>query len=136
MATRPSSCPIMADTSSTDATRSVRSIERSTTKGTLVNTPPSLPRPECITEAIERSESLRIRERHVAHERNVVEAEVPDTGIDHAVGAECHDRSNDCAGKDVVPVVIFINCQCAPDKSGAQYWHVGDDELPVRWMVV
>ena len=109
MTTRPSPCPIKPSTSS-HATRRVRSIERRTTKRTFVNTPSRLSRPECIAESFERSEALSIRERDVAHERYVIESEVPDTGIDHSVGAESHSSSNDCPGKDIVPVVVFVDC--------------------------
>lgn len=140
MAARSSARPIKAmafSSNTTDTMRSIQCIEWSTTKSTaFVATPTSLPRPNCIMEAIESSRSASICEWHVSHQWNVVEAEVPNAGVHHSVGAECHHCSDDCSSQDVVPVVELVNCESTSNECGGEDWHVGDDELPVGRVVV
>lgn len=66
----------------------------------------------------------------------MIEAEVPDARVDHSVGGESHDSADDRSCDDVVPIVEFINGKGASDKNSTENGHVGDDEFPVRWMVV
>ena len=72
----------------------------------------------------------------MAEERNVVEAEVPDRCVDHAVAAESHHGADDCASEDIVPVVILINCEGTADQAGAENGSVEDNELPHGRVVV
>lgn len=69
--------------------------------------------------------------RGCAAEGDVVEAEVPDTSVDHAVGGERHEYADCCAGDHVVPVVEVVDDfrrgddGCSKDGSIEQY------QLPV-----
>ena len=66
----------------------------------------------------------------------MVEAEVPNAGVDHSVGAECHCCTDDRSSHNVVPVVKLVDRQCTSDECGGEHWHVCDDELPVGGVVV
>lgn len=55
-----------------------------------------------IVEAVEGTGACAVDERCVAEERDVVEAEIPDGGVDHAVGGEGHDCADEGSGEDVV----------------------------------
>lgn len=56
-----------------------------------------------------------------------VEVEVLDTSVDHAVGGECHEYANCCAGDYAVPVVEVVDDfrrgddGCSKDGSIKQY---------------
>ena len=71
-----------------------------------------------------------------AVEGDVVEAEVPDGSIGHAVGGEGEDNTNGCTSKDVVPVVELVNGERTTDEDGTEDGDVGDDELPHGGVVV
>ena len=118
-------------------TRTVSSIARRTTpRATLERSPTGLAREDSVMKAIERAGTGAVDEGRVAQERDVVEAEVPYRGIDHAVRAEGHEGTNDGAGEDVVPVVVLVNRQCAADQASAQHWCIDGDKLPHCWVVV
>ena len=70
--------------------------------GSLNRTPSSLAGEDSVVEAIERAWTGAVDERSVAHERDVVETEVPDGSIGHAVGAESHQSADDRSGENVV----------------------------------
>ncbi len=72
----------------------------------------------------------------MAYERNVVESEVPDAGVNHSVGGECHCGADDGASEDIIPIVELINRERATDQCCAKHRHVRDDQLPVGWVVV
>ena len=108
----------------TRAARCVRRIKRCTTPGTtLMSTPASLSRPQRIVEAIEGS--IAVGEWEMARERDVVEPEVPDGGVDHAVSAERHDCTDDGSGNNVVVVVELIDSECASYQDCGEDGHVG-----------
>lgn len=46
----------------------------------------------------------------------MVEPKVPDGGVDHSVSRDRHDGSDDGAGDQVVPVVVFIDGEGARDE--------------------
>jgi hypothetical protein len=69
----------------------------------LVCSPASLACEEGVVEAVEGTGACAVDKGSVAEERDVVEAEVPDRGVHHAVGAEGHHGTDDCTGEDVVP---------------------------------
>jgi hypothetical protein len=86
------------------ATGTVSSIERrAAPAATLVCAPASLAGEGGVVEAVEGAGTGAVDERCVAEKRDVVKSEVPDGGVDHAVGAKGHDGANDGAGEDVVP---------------------------------
>ena len=101
-----------------------------------MNAPARLSCPQSIAESFKGTEAVRVREWLISQKWNVIESEVPNAGIDHSVGAKCHCSANDCASEDVVPVVKFVDCESAANQRCAKYWHVGDDELPVGWVVI
>jgi hypothetical protein len=83
--------------------RTICSIEWCTSPGCSLNcTPSSLAGEDSVVEAIERAWTGAVDERSVAHERDVVETEVPDGSIGHAVGAESHQSADDRSGENVV----------------------------------
>jgi hypothetical protein len=83
--------------------RTICSIEWCTSPAVPINcTPSSLAREDSIMEAVERAWAGAVDEGGMAHERDVVEAEVPNGGIRHAVRAESHQGTNYCSGEDVV----------------------------------
>lgn len=67
-----------------------------------MRTPASLPRPHRVVELIKSTGSLPIRESRLPYQRDMVEAEVPDSGIDHAVSGERHCYANDRASEDII----------------------------------
>lgn len=120
-----------------------------TTRG---STPANLPGESSMRE-------LRIAKvkRRAPVEGNVVDAPVPDGRVCHPVGREGHDRANDCAGEDVVPVftlatmsehqweirphlnlpvVKLINCQGTANEACAKDRGVDGDQLPHSRMIV
>ena len=66
----------------------------------------------------------------------MIEAEIPNTCIDHSVRAESHASTNDGAGQDISPVMILVGRKRTTDQRRAQDRHVSDDELEVRRMVI
>jgi hypothetical protein len=83
--------------------RTICSIEWCTSPGCSLNcTPSSLAGEDSVVESIERAWAGSIDEGSMTHKRDMVEAEVPDRGVSHAVGAKGHQSANDCSGKDVV----------------------------------
>jgi hypothetical protein len=86
------------------AAGAISSVERSAAPAAaLVCTPASLARKHGVVEAIEGACASAVDEGCVAEEGDVVEAEVPDGGVDHAVGGKGHDGTDNGTGEDVVP---------------------------------
>lgn len=67
---------------------------------------------------------------------DVVEAEVPNGSIDHAVRDESRERADDSASNTVVPVVMAIDSVCACDENGAEDWCENSDQFPHSWVIV
>lgn len=67
---------------------------------------------------------------------NVVEAEVPDGSVGHAVRGEGKGDSDGGTGEDVIPVVELVNSERATDEDGTKDGDVGDDQLPHGGVVV
>jgi len=100
------------------APRSIRSIARCTAPARALDSAPTgLAREDVGVEAVEGAWACAVDEGGVAEEGNVVEAEVPDGGVDHAVGREGHYGTDDGAGEDVVPVVVLVNGECAANST-------------------
>ena len=98
------------------AARAVGGIEGGAAPGAaLVGAPASLAGEHGVVEAVERAGSGAVDERSVAQHGDVVEAEVPDRGVHHAVAAEGHEGADDRAGEHVVPVVELVNGERAAD---------------------
>ena len=117
--------------------RTISGVERrAAPAAAFVGTPAGLAGEDGVVEAVEGAGACAIDEGCVAQERDVVEAEVPDGGVDHAVGAEGHDGANDGAGEDVVPVVVFVDGEGAADQAGTEEGCVDGDELPHGRVVV
>lgn len=66
----------------------------------------------------------------------MVESKVPDGRIDHSVGGDGHDGSDDGASDDVVPIVIFVDSKSARDEGCTEEGGIEGDELPHCGMVV
>jgi hypothetical protein len=66
----------------------------------------------------------------------VVEAEVPHACVHHPVRAEGKHGSDDCAGDNVIPVVIFVDGQGSRNQSGTKDWRVESGEFPHVWGIV
>lgn len=119
------------------ASRAIRSVARSAAPARALNRAPArLASEDVVVEAIEGAWACAVDEGSVAEERDVVEAEVPDGGVDHAVGGEGHHCADYGAGEDVVPVVVFVDGEGAADEAGAENGRVQDDQLPHGWVVV
>jgi hypothetical protein len=89
------------------ASGTIRRIARRATPATsLERAPVSLAREDGVMEAVERACACTVDEGRVAEQGNVVEAEVPDGCVNHAVGAEGHHRANNGAGEDVIPGIV------------------------------
>jgi len=98
--------------------------------GSLNCTPSSLASEDGVVEAIERAWTGAVDKRSMAHERDVVETEVPDGGIGHAVGAESHQSADDRSGEDIVPVVVLVDSKSTSDQASSKNGCVESDELP------
>jgi hypothetical protein len=99
------------------AARTISSIKwRAAPATTLMCAPARLAREDCVMEAIEGAGACAVDERCVAQEGDVVEAEVPDGGVDHAVGGKGHHCTDYGTGEDIVPGQVS-NCR--------KYWCVG-----------
>jgi hypothetical protein len=93
------------------AAGTISSVERRAAPATaLVCTPASLAGEGGVVEAVKGAGTGAVDERCVAQQRNVVEAEVPDGGVDHTVGAEGHDGADDGSGEDVIPEGEVSGC--------------------------
>lgn len=118
--------------------REVGGIKWRTGEGTALTwvSPVSLAGEGHRVEARELGLSSRVGEWDVADKRDVVEAEVPDGGVDHAVSREGEDGTDDSASKDVVPVVELVDGKSTANEDSTEDGHVGDDELPHSRVVV
>ena len=67
---------------------------------------------------------------------DVVEAEVPDRSVDHAVRDEGCEGADQSAGEAGVPVVTAVDRVCAANEGCAEEWCENSDELPHGWVVV
>lgn len=77
-----------------------------------------------------------ICEWDVACERDVVEAEVPDRSVHHAICRECEDSTDDTASNNIIPIVVFVNGKSTADESCAENGCVDGDQFPKAWVVV
>lgn len=110
--------------------RAVSGIEGGAAPGAaLVGAPASLAGEHGVVEAVERAGTSTVNERSVAQDGDVVEAEVPDRGVHHAVAAEGHKGADDRAGEHIVPVVELVNGEGATDQAGTKKGCVESDEL-------
>ncbi|KAH0536669.1 hypothetical protein FGG08_006464 [Glutinoglossum americanum] len=98
-----------------------------------IRTPPRTPREGPIPGPALRAPVL---ERRVPPQRHVVEPEIPDARVDHAIAADGHHGSDDGAGEAVVPVVVFVDGESAGDEGRAEEGSVDGDELPEGGVVV
>lgn len=99
------------------ASRAISSIERcATPAAALERSPAGLACEDGVVEAVEGAGACAVDERGVTEERDVIEAEVPDRSVHHAVGAEGHESSNDGTGEDVVP-----GCQSVLPQAGSEW---------------
>jgi hypothetical protein len=86
------------------ASGTVSSVERSASPAAaLVCAPASLACEHGVVEAVEGASACAIDKGCVAEERDVVKAEVPDRGVDHAVSGEGHHSTDNGTSEDVVP---------------------------------
>jgi len=99
--------------------RTISSIKGCSTPATaLMCAPASLASEDDVVEAVKGARPGTVDKGGVAQERNVVEAEVPDGSVDHAVGAESHDSTNDGSGEDIVLKKQVSNAVSIQKKSG------------------
>ena len=85
------------------APRPISSVKGCTTPAApFMGAPASLTGKNGVMETVKRAGTSAIDKGSVAHEGDVVEAKVPDGGVSHAVGAECHHGTNYCASDDIV----------------------------------
>jgi hypothetical protein len=77
-----------------------------------------------------------VGEGRVPRQRDVVEAEVPDRGVHHAVGGDGEDGADHRAGEAVVPVMELVDGQRTRDQAGGENWGVHRDEFPECGVVV
>lgn len=66
----------------------------------------------------------------------MVKAPVPDRGVNHAIGRECHNSTDGSTGEDVPPVVELIDRQSAGNQGSYQDGRVDGDQLPHGRVVV
>jgi hypothetical protein len=72
----------------------------------------------------------------MASQGNMVEAKVPDTGIDHTVGTGSHNGADDGSRQAIIPVMVFVYGKSSGDQKGAKKGCIDNDELPHCGMVV
>lgn len=72
----------------------------------------------------------------VAQEGNVVEAEVPNRGVYHAVARESEHGTDDSSSQDIVPVVVLVDRECTANEASTKDRRVDGDELPHGRVVV
>jgi hypothetical protein len=86
------------------AARTVSSVKGSSAPAaTLVGAPAGFAGKGGVVEAVEGAGACAVDKGCVAEERDVVEAEVPDRSVDHAVGAKGHQGADNSASEDIVP---------------------------------
>lgn len=110
-----------------------RGIEGRASHACALDSPAHLASEHCIT-AFDLANS--VAERHVAVQGDVVESEIPDGCVYHAVGAEGEDGANDGAGDAVVPVVELVDGEGTRNEGSAENGCVDSDQLPHRGVVV
>lgn len=86
-----------------------------------VSTPADLAGPQSINKLC----LVGVREWRASVEGDVVEAPIPNSGVNHAVRGEGHDGTNDSAGKNIIPVVVLllIQGQIKYSRQGKGYLH-------------
>lgn len=113
----------------------VRGVEGSTAECLLV--PPSCPPSEDRRfETSGPGGSRTVGKGGVAGQGDMVEPEIPDGGVDHAVRRDGKGRPNDGPGDAVIPVVEFVNGQCTGDQGRAEHRGVEGDQFPKGRVVV
>lgn len=80
--------------------------------------------------------SRAVSEGDIAVERDMVEAEVPDGSVHHAIPGESEHGADDGACKDIPPVVVLVDCESAADEGGAKDGSVRGDKLPHLRVIV
>lgn len=109
---------------------SVSSVERSARGHSLALAPARLPSGNSLAPSILAAESV-VEASHVAPGKgNVVEAEVPNAGVHHPVGAQSEHGTDDGAGDNVVPVMVLVNSEGTGDQGGTEDGGVECGELP------
>jgi hypothetical protein len=105
--------------------RTISSVKGSSSPAAaLVRAPASLACEDGVVEAVEGACAGAVDEWCVAEQRDVVEAEVPDRGIDHAVGGEGHDGTDKRASQDIVPEKeVSGYCEDMRSESAYQLWY-------------
>lgn len=66
----------------------------------------------------------------------MIESEVPNGCINHAVGRSGHHRPNHGACKTIVPIVEFVNCESSCDEGCTEQGSIESDHLPHGWVVI
>ena len=130
------SCHSGAGTGAHCTTETMSSIKRSTPIPTFIETPTNLTREDSAAEATSTHRAGTIGEWGVPCQGNMVEPEIPDTGIYHTIGAESHDCANDGTCKTVIPVMELVDRQCTADQHSTQDRRIDRNQLPERWVVV
>lgn len=83
--------------------RTISSIKGRTAPATcIMGAPTGLAGEDSVVEAVKGAGTSTVDKGSVAHEGDVVEAEVPDGGVGHAVSAEGHHGTDYGSGEDVV----------------------------------
>jgi hypothetical protein len=138
------------------AARTISSVKRSTAPAaTLVGSPACLASEGGVVEAIKGASACAVNKGCVAEHGDVVEAEVPDRGVDHAVRAKGHHGADNSSSENIIPValrlavvpcalqtlislpvVVFVNGKCSTDEAGSKNRCVKSDDLPHGWVVV
>ena len=118
-------------------TGAVSGIEGSTSpRAAVVSAPASLASKDSVVEAVECAGASTVNKGSMAEDGNVVEAEVPNRSVDHAVGAEGHEGANERTCKDIIPVVELVDGESTADQAGAENGGVEGNELPHSGVVV
>jgi len=108
------------------------SANMSFTHTNTLSTPSNLPREDSMFQ-IHLSTNTSTRERSSAVQWDMVSAPVPNRSVDHAVGGESHDCTDDGAGETVIPVVEFVDSESACNEGCAEDRSVRCDEFPHCW---
>ena len=100
--------------SAADSTsHSTRRIERRPPNSSVFMTPACLVCPDCRLKAASARTTSTITESSMTCQRDVIEAEIPNGSIDHAICRKRHYSADDCPGEDIIPVVEFVNGKSA-----------------------
>lgn len=138
------------------AARTISSVKGSAAPAaTLVGSPACLASEGGVVEAIKGASACAINKGCVAEHGDVVEAEVPDRGVNHAVRAKGHHGADNSSSEYIVPVasrlavvpcalqtliclpvVVFVNGKCSTDETGSKNGCIESDDLPHGWVVV